>query len=137
MSGLTVLKSHHLHKHSQLFDGQFLHLTAITVHFGEHEIVRWSKVGVVAIILMITTLAQSAHTCATPSLLSNNSSRITDRSSDTPCTACLLGQAVSNSALPLFAVAIVEMPLSRHRQPAPAISARHGFVMSVRPPPFA
>jgi hypothetical protein len=77
-AAFTVLESqHHFHIKNQLFDAGFLHLTAITVNFGERQNARLSKVGVVvAIILMLATLAQSAHTCATPSLLSGKASHL-------------------------------------------------------------
>jgi hypothetical protein len=119
-----------------VFNGGFLHLTALTVHLEDRKIPRLSTTGIFIVILLIAaSVTQSVHTCAFAGFSTQH--ELSARAPDLPCKACLLGPAVVSATLPLFAVALLEVPMVPVGSPLTVVTIRHGFVISVRPPPLA
>jgi hypothetical protein len=120
-----------------VFDGGFLHLTALTVDLKDCKIARLSATGIfIAILLIAASVTQSVHTCAFAGFSTRH--ELSARTTDLPCKACLLGPAVASATLPLFAVALLEVPMMVPvGSPVTVVTVRHGFVISVRPPPLA
>jgi len=86
---------------------------------------------------MLATLAQCAHTCVLQPGTSGNDLEVTDRSLSVPCLACLIGQAIVVVTALLLAVALLAKSHVRLYLRLAPVMAWHGYVVSVRPPPFA
>jgi hypothetical protein len=115
----------------------FLHLIGNTVDIRDRKTGKLASIGVFCMVALIcATLTQCAHTCALPTVASGNSCELNARVPNGPCMACLMGQAVATPTLSLLVVSLIARSTAPDRTSFPVVSAWHGFVVSVRPPPL-